>query len=194
MLRPAKLFAAAVPECSSPTISSEPALSPSCRSSRHIRHATHSSSRPPASTSPTICSNWVTMSAKAIRSTRAASTPIMMTRLRCSAGRPAARAPTTIALSPARTMSIMMISKKAVIASGVRRLAKSMPSALVEAEHAPQAQHLLAADPALVNHAHRDIENDREADIIDPVIAMDQAGDIIGRKTHEQHGEAKADE
>jgi len=39
-----------------------------------------------------------------------------MTFLRCSAGSPAASAPTTIALSPARTMSMNRISKNAVSA------------------------------------------------------------------------------
>src|SRR5258708_4358516 len=83
-----------------------------------------------------------------------------------------ASAPTAIGLSPARTMSIMMISKKAAIASGVTNAARSMATALVEAEHAPQAQHLLATNPSLVDHAHPDVENDREANIIDPRIAM----------------------
>ena len=53
----AKLLAGFTPECSSPAISSEPALSPLWRSSRYIRQATHSSRIPPARTRPTICSS-----------------------------------------------------------------------------------------------------------------------------------------
>src|SRR3546814_622136 len=44
---------------------------------------------------------------EAMRSTSAARTPIRITFLRCAAGRPAASAPTTMALSPASTMSII---------------------------------------------------------------------------------------
>src|SRR6476469_5026764 len=55
-------------------------------------------------------------SAKMIRSTSAAMTPIRMTFLRFSAGNPAASAPTTIALSPARTISMNRISKNAAMA------------------------------------------------------------------------------
>ena len=57
-------------------------------------------------------------SAKMMRNTNAAMMPIMMTLRRWSAGRPAANAPTTIALSPARTMSIIKICKIAAIAAG----------------------------------------------------------------------------
>ena len=38
-----------------------PAISPPWRSSRHIFHATHSNSSPPARIRPTICSSWVTI-------------------------------------------------------------------------------------------------------------------------------------
>src|SRR6185295_3692492 len=129
-----------------------------------------------------------------MRSTSAASTPIMMTLRRCSAGNPAASAPTTIALSPASTISIARISKKAAIAEGVIMLAMSMPSRLAESEHGPQAQHVIAADPAFIDHADGDIENDAKADVIDPVIALDQPRDVIRGEAHEQHREGQADE
>src|SRR5690242_333893 len=184
----AKLFAGFSPECSSPTTSSEPALSSLCRISRYIRHATHSRRIPPASTRPTICSSWVTSKAKAMRSTSAASTPIMMTLRRCAAGSPAASAPTTIALSPARTMSMNRISRNAANALA---LIMSIAQGLAEAEHAPQAQHMLAADPALVDHVASDPQDDGQANVIEPGIALDQAGDVIRRQTHEQHREGQ---
>src|SRR4051812_30941242 len=129
-----------------------------------------------------------------MRSTSAASTPTMITLRRCSAGNPAASAPTTIALSPASTMSIASISKKAAIAEGVIMLAMSMPSRLAESEHAPQAQDVIAADPTFVDHADGDVEDDAEPDVVDPVIPLDQARDVIGGEPHEQHREGQADE
>lgn len=94
--------------------------------SRYIFHATHSSKMPPAKTSPTMPSSHVTISAKITRSTSAAITPIRITFLRWSAGRPAASAPTTIALSPASTMSIINATEKAAKAEGEPRLEKSL--------------------------------------------------------------------
>ena len=72
------------------------------------------------------CISWVTISANRMRSTSAAITPMTMTFLRCSAGRPAASAPTTIALSPASTRSIISTWKKAANAAGSVMLEKSL--------------------------------------------------------------------
>ena len=73
-----------------------------------------------------ICISWVTISANRMRSTSAAITPMTMTFLRWSAGRPAASAPTTIALSPASTRSIISTWKKAAKAAGSVMLEKSL--------------------------------------------------------------------
>src|SRR6185437_1893633 len=59
--------------------------------------------------------------ANAIRSTVAAAMPITTAFVRCSAGNPAAASPITMALSPARTRSIMMTWKSAA-RSGESRL------------------------------------------------------------------------
>src|SRR5687768_4749104 len=91
-----------------------------------MRHATHSSNSPPARISPTTWSNWVTIKAKPMRNTSAAMTPIRMTLRRWSGGSPAARAPTTIALSPASTRSIISTWRKAVRAAGSPMLEKSV--------------------------------------------------------------------
>src|SRR5687768_16422878 len=72
-----------------------------------------------------ICSNCVTRSAKMMRRTRAAMTPRMMTLRRCSAGSPAASAPTTMALSPASTRSIISTCRNAEKAAGSVMLEKS---------------------------------------------------------------------
>ena len=90
---------------------------------------------PPARIRPTICISWVTSSAKMMRSTRAAMMPIRMTFLRCSAGRPAASAPTTIALSPASMMSIISTWPKAVSAAGLAELLKSWTIACQSLDH-----------------------------------------------------------
>ena len=76
------------------------------RNSRHIFQATQTSSNPPAKTRPTNCINWVTSSAKAMRNISAATTPMMITLRRDAGGKPAASAPTTMALSAASMMSI----------------------------------------------------------------------------------------
>src|SRR5690348_7677919 len=182
----ANVFAGFRPECSSPATSFEPALSPLWRISRNIFHATHSSRIPPARTRPTTWSSSLTRRAKAIRNTKAASTPMKMTFLRCSAGSPAASAPTTIALSPARTMSMNRIWKNAAIAEALIRLA-SIPRCLAESQHLPQPQHMFAADPAFVDHAAGDPQDYDQADIIDPAVSFDQPSDIIGGETHEKH-------
>src|SRR6478672_11342019 len=188
----AKLLAGFRPECSSPGTSADPALSPLWRSSRYIFHATQSRRIPPASMSPTIWSSWDTIRAKAMRSTSAAATPIMITFLRCSAGRPAASAPTTIALSPARTMSIRMIWTNAASApDGMTE--RSMGSALAERQHVPQAQHMFAAYPALVDHTAGHPQDDGQPDIVEPGIALDQLCYVIVREAHEEHREAEAD-
>src|SRR6185369_1924399 len=188
----AKLFAGRSPECSSPTISAEPALSEACRSSRHIFQATHSKRKPPARMRPTTCRSWVTMSANAIRSTSAAATPSMITLRRCSAGNPAARAPTTIALSPARTMSMRRISTSAASEAASIRLEISMRAALAQAERTPQA--MLSVKPPFIDHVPRDPQDDRQADVVDPMVTLDQAGDIIGRKSHEEDRKAEPNE
>src|SRR3954452_1681546 len=189
----AKVFAGFTPECSSPSISSDPALSPLCRISRYIFQATHSSRIPPARTSPTIWSNWETTRAKAMRSTSAAATPMTITFRRCSAGRPAASAPTTIALSPARTISISRIWISAESAPG-GIMERSIAETLAEREHLPQAQDVLTSDPALVNHVARNPQDHGEADVIDPVMALDELGDIVGSEAHEEHGKAQTHE
>ncbi len=63
-----------------------PASLGSCvaRSSRHIFQHTHSSSRPPASSRPTICSSCVVTPAKPMRSTVAATMPIRIALARWS--------------------------------------------------------------------------------------------------------------
>ena len=77
------------------------------RISRYIFHDTHSSRMPPASVRPMISSRCIVTPANRMRSTVAAAMPARMTRWRCRAGSPAAAIPTTIALSPASTISIM---------------------------------------------------------------------------------------
>ena len=62
---------------------------PLARSSRYMRQATHSSSRPPARVRPMICSSWVVIAAKPMRSTVAPATPqkmILVAVLRRQAG------------------------------------------------------------------------------------------------------------
>src|SRR5215831_3333943 len=91
-------------------------LWPGLLSSRHIFQQTHSSRMPPARSRPTISSSSTAMLAKAIRNTVAATMPTKIARERCSAGRPAAARPITIALSPASTKSIMMTWMRVAIA------------------------------------------------------------------------------
>src|SRR6185369_14653950 len=188
----AKLFAGRSPECSSPAISADPALSVSCRSSRHIFQATHNRRKPPARMRPTICRSCVTTSANAIRSTSAAATPITITLRRWSAGNPAASAPTTIALSPARTMSMRRISTSAASDAASIRLETSMRAALAQAERTPQA--VLSIKPPFIDHVPGDPQDDRQPDIVDPAVALDQPGHVIGRKSHEEDRETEPDE
>ena len=55
---------------------------------------------------PTIASSWAVTAAKPMRMTVAAMMPQKIALRRWSAGSPAAAMPTTMALSPARTMSM----------------------------------------------------------------------------------------
>lgn len=72
---------------------------------------------PPASRSPSTCSNCVATLAHRIRRAVAARIPIMIACFRCLAGRPAAARPMTTALSPASTKSIMTTWIKAMTGS-----------------------------------------------------------------------------
>ena len=85
-----------------------PFLSAESRSSRNIFQLTQSRRMPPASTSPTTCNNWVVAAANVMRRTVAAMIPTRTAFVRCSSGNPAAAKPMTMALSPAKTKSIMM--------------------------------------------------------------------------------------
>src|SRR5438128_8155085 len=64
---------------------------------------------------------------------------------------------------------------------------------LNEAEGVPQAEHMLAADPAFVDHAGPDVEDHREANVVDPMIPLDKSGDVVRSETHEEHREGEAD-
>ena len=83
-----------------------PAPWPLPRNSRNIFQQTHSSRTPPARVMPTIASSCAVMAAKPIRMMVAAMMPQKIALRRWSGGRPAAAMPTTMALSPARTMSM----------------------------------------------------------------------------------------
>src|SRR5580658_9120452 len=96
--RPAKAAAA----CLSPRIS------------RSIFHATQSSRRPPARVSPMMARNFDAMTAKTMRSRVAMTIPIRIARRRSSGANPAAAMPTTMALSPARVMSMTTTWMKAL--------------------------------------------------------------------------------
>src|SRR4051812_5635888 len=98
-----------------------------------------------------------------------------------------------MALSPASTMSIARTCRSAEIAAGVITLAMSIVTALDDAQRASQAQHMLAADPALINHRHPNVEDHGEADVIDPVMPLNQLGDIIRGETHEENRESQSD-
>lgn len=44
---------------------------------------------------------------------------------------------------------------------------------------------MFAANPALEDHLACDEEGDGKADVIVPVVTLDQLGDVIGGETHE---------
>ena len=64
---------------------------------------------PPASVCPTIVRSCVATTANRIRNTTAPATPQKMTRTRSAGWTRDAAMPTTMALSPAKTKSMMMI-------------------------------------------------------------------------------------
>src|SRR5262249_2213136 len=90
-----------------------PQLSP------HLQHTQRRRS-PPASRRPTSLRSCVVIPANTMRSAVAAPIPMRIAFVRCSCGKPAAAKPMTMALSPARTRSIMMTWKNAAMASLVR--------------------------------------------------------------------------
>src|SRR5215213_5991099 len=95
-----------------------PASASSCArlsaSSRYIFQHTHKSRMPPASIRPTIASSCIAMAAKTTRSATAPATPQKMTLVRISGATREAAMPTTMALSPATTRSIMTIWARAM--------------------------------------------------------------------------------
>ena len=110
---PAPVSVAPAPGCDA-SASPEWCDSRRARISRHSFHATHSSTRPPASSSPTIWRSCTVTAANPTRIRVAATMPSAMTRARSFAGSPAATMPTTIALSPASTRSTMMTCSRAL--------------------------------------------------------------------------------
>src|SRR5690606_32138131 len=83
-------------------------------SSRHSFQDTQSSSRPPASSRPMICSSCTVTDANRILRIVAAAMPMTIARARCSRGSPATAMPMTTALSPASTRSTTTTCTSAV--------------------------------------------------------------------------------
>src|SRR5438270_2734682 len=94
------------------------------RSSRYILKATHSSSRPPARSSPVNLSSCVATSAKPMRNTTAIATPSMITRRRSRAAKPDVRVPMITTLSPAMVRSMRITWPRTTRPAGVKISAK----------------------------------------------------------------------
>src|SRR5262245_16503020 len=114
-----------------------------------------------------------------------------MTRQRWCTGNPATAIPTTIALSPAKTRSTRMTLTSASSAPTEKSILESLVPR-VSRQCARNAASVRGFDElacAVEDHLQRDVEDDREADVSEPMEAPEQARNDGRGKPHEEDGE-----